>query len=411
MESCERRASEPPPANTQNDWTVTMAATMRKSPPLPLANQTPTPAVLLEGVTRAYGGQPVVSGVDLAVYPGEFMSIVGPSGCGKTTLLRLIAGFEQPDSGHININGRRMEGVPTYLRNTAIVVQNFALFRNMTVQQNVEFGLDMRGVGREERERRARSMLDLVGLSGLEYRQVDQLSGGQRQRVALARALVVEPDVLLLDEPLGSLDANLRVRMQSELKRLQRSLGITFVHVTGNQSEAIAMADRIAVVGNGRIAQEGVPRDVYRNPATRFVAQFMGNNNLIPATIASVDAAAGTASVSSTLGEMTLMTNNVHPGDRGALCIRTDRVQFISSGEPEPEYTVTGTIVGEEFAGSTLTYDVHVGIDAPLRIERHLSMRELRDRGTSDTVTIGWNRADMRFVTEDEARETTGDAA
>jgi spermidine/putrescine transport system ATP-binding protein len=388
-----------------------MAATMRKSPPSPLANQTPTPAVLLDGVTRAYGGQLVVSGVDLAVYPGEFVSIVGPSGCGKTTLLRLIAGFEQPDSGHITINGRRMEGVPTYLRNTAIVVQNFALFRNMTVQQNVEFGLDMRGVGREERERRARSMLDLVGLSGLENRQVDQLSGGQRQRVALARALVVEPDVLLLDEPLGSLDANLRVRMQSELKRLQRSLGITFVHVTGNQSEAIAMADRIAVVGNGRIAQEGVPRDVYRNPATRFVAQFMGNNNLIPATIASVDAAAGTASLSSTLGEMTLMTDNVHPGDRGALCIRTDRVQFASSGEPEPEYTVAGTIVGEEFAGSTLTYDVQVGIGAPLRIERHLSMRELRDRGGSDTVTIGWNRADMRFVTEDEARETTGDAA
>jgi len=388
-----------------------MAATMRKSPPSPLANQTPTPAVLLDGVTRAYGGQLVVSGVDLAVYPGEFVSIVGPSGCGKTTLLRLIAGFEQPDSGHITINGRRMEGVPTYLRNTAIVVQNFALFRNMTVQQNVEFGLDMRGVGREERERRARSMLDLVGLSGLENRQVDQLSGGQRQRVALARALVVEPDVLLLDEPLGSLDANLRVRMQSELKRLQRSLGITFVHVTGNQSEAIAMADRIAVVGNGRIAQEGVPRDVYRNPATRFVAQFMGNNNLIPATIASVDAAAGTASLSSTLGEMTLMTDNVHPGDRGALCIRTDRVQFASSGEPEPEYTVAGTIVGEEFAGSTLTYDVQVGIGAPLRIERHLSMRELRDRGGSDTVTIGWNRADMRFVTEDEARQTTGDAA
>ena len=158
-----------------------MSATMRNLLLLPLANQTPTPAVLLEGVTRAYGSQLVVSGVDgPAVYPGEFVSIVGPSGCGKTTLLRLIAGFEQPDSGHITINGRRMEGVPTYLRNTAIVVQNFALFRNMTVQQNVEFGLDMRGVGREERQRRARSMLDLVGLSGLEYRQVDQLSGGQR---------------------------------------------------------------------------------------------------------------------------------------------------------------------------------------------------------------------------------------
>ena len=193
--------------------------------------------------------------------------------------------------------------------------------------------------------------------------------------MALARALVVEPDVLLLDEPLGSLDANLRVRMQSELKRLQRSLGITFVHVTGNQREAIAMADRIAVVGNGRIAQEGVPRDVYRNPATRFVAQFMGNNNLIPATIASIDAAAGTASVSSTLGEMTLMTNNMHPGDRGALCSHgPGPVRLL--WRARTEYMVTGTIVGEEFAGSTLTYDVHVGIAAPLRIERHLSMRE-----------------------------------
>jgi spermidine/putrescine transport system ATP-binding protein len=384
---------------------------MRKSPMLPLTNQTQTAAVVLEGVTRAYGGQPIVSEVDLAVYPGEFVSIVGPSGCGKTTLLRLIAGFEQPDSGLIKINGRRMEGVPTFLRNTAIVVQNFALFRSMTVQQNVEFGLEMRGLGRAERVRRARSMLDLVGLSGLEFRQVDQLSGGQRQRVALARALVVEPDVLLLDEPLGSLDANLRVRMQSELKRLQRSLGIAFVHVTGNQSEAIAMADRIAVMGNGRIAQEGVPRDVYRNPATRFVAQFMGNNNLIPATIVGVDAAAGTANLSSALGEMTLTTNNMHLGDRGALCIRTDRVQFVSSGEPKLEYTVTGTIVGEEFAGSTLTYDVQIGIGAPLRIERHLSMRELRDRDASDAVTLGWNRADMRFVTEDGARETPGDAA
>ncbi len=400
----------PPLANIRNDSTVTMAAPMGESPALSLATPSRTPAVLLDGVTRAYGGQPVVSRVDLAVYPGEFVSIVGPSGCGKTTLLRLIAGFEQPDSGHININGRRMEGIPTYLRNTAIVVQNFALFRNMTVQRNVEFGLDMRGVGREERARRARSMLDLVGLSGLELRQVDQLSGGQRQRVALARALVVEPDVLLLDEPLGSLDANLRVRMQSELKRLQRSLGITFVHVTGNQSEAIAMADRIAVMGNGRIAQEGVPHDVYRNPATRFVAQFMGNNNLIPATIASVDAAAGTATISSALGEMTLKTNNVRPGDRGALCIRTDRIQFVASGEPEPEYVVAGTIVGEEFAGSTLTYDVQVGIDAPLRIERHLSMRELRGRGSNDTVTLGWNRTDIRFVTEDGARDTTGGA-
>lgn len=386
-----------------------MATLMQESRAATPGNQ--TPAVLLEGVTRAYDGHPVVSGVDLAVYPGEFVSIVGPSGCGKTTLLRLIAGFEQPDRGHISINGRRMDGVPTYLRNTAIVVQNFALFRNMTVQQNVEFGLDMRGVGRQERAERARSMLDLVGLSGLEVRHVDQLSGGQGQRVALARALVVEPDVLLLDEPLGSLDANLRVRMQSELKRLQRSLGITFVHVTGNQSEAIAMADRIAVVGNGRIAQEGAPHFVYRNPATRFVAQFMGNNNLILATIVSVDATSGAASLASDLGPMTAMANNVQPGDRGALCIRTDRVQFVSPGEPEPEHTVTGTIVGEEFAGSMLTYHVEVGAGAPLRIERHLSVRELRDHTASGAVTLGWNGADVRFVAEDEAFVPSGGAA
>lgn len=374
--------------------------------PVPPASQHhQPPAVLLEEVTRAYGGQPVVRGVNLAIAPGEFVSIVGPSGCGKTTLLRLIAGFEQPDSGHISISGRRMDGVPTYLRNTAIVVQNFALFRNMTVQQNVEFGLDMRGVGRQEREERTRTMLDHVGLTGLESRRVDQLSGGQRQRVALARALVVEPDVLLLDEPLGSLDANLRVRMQSELKRLQRTLGITFVHVTGNQSEAIAMADRIAVVGSGRIAQEGVPHFVYRNPATRFVAQFMGNNNLIPATVVSIDPQAGAASLESDLGPVTVAARSVQPGERGALCIRTDRVRFVSPGDPAPEHEARGTIVGEDFAGSTHTYHVEIGASTPMRIERHLSVRDFRAPAADGAVTLGWNSADIRFVTGGEGRQ------
>ncbi|MFM9108053.1 MAG: ABC transporter ATP-binding protein, partial [Chloroflexota bacterium] len=328
-------------------------------PPAAAHTQTQSPAVRLDGISRAYDGAAVLRDVSLAVAPGEFVSIVGPSGCGKTTLLRIIAGFEPPDTGSVEIFGRSMNGVPAYLRNTAIVVQNFALFRNMTVQQNVEFGLEMRNLPKPERARKAGEMLDVVGLAGLGGRRVDQLSGGQRQRVALARALVVQPDVLLLDEPLGALDANLRVRMQSELKGLQRSLGITFVHVTGNQAEAMAMADRMVVIGHGRVIQEGRPHDVFRHPRTRFVARFMGNSNLVPGRLAAVDPATGRGTIETALGVFGLDAQGAAPGAEGALCVRTDRLRFASPGDGGDR--IAGTLIGEEFSGATMTYLVEAG--------------------------------------------------
>ncbi|WP_306889339.1 ABC transporter ATP-binding protein [Ancylobacter amanitiformis] len=242
-----------------------------------------TPAVRFAGVVRHFGTVRAVDGVDLAIAPGEFFAMLGPSGSGKTTCLRLIAGFEQPDAGHIAIFGESVEGLPPYRRAVNTVFQDYALFPHLCVGDNVAYGLRVRGVGRAERDTLAREALAMVKLAGMEARRPAQLSGGQRQRVALARALVVRPKVLLLDEPLGALDLKLREEMQSELKSLQRALGLTFVFVTHDQGEALSMADRVAVFNEGRIVQVGPPEQVYERPATRFVAQFVGSANVLGA--------------------------------------------------------------------------------------------------------------------------------
>ncbi|MCK0196493.1 ABC transporter ATP-binding protein [Ancylobacter sp. 6x-1] len=241
------------------------------------------PAVRFAGVVRHFGAVKAADGVDLAVAPGEFFAMLGPSGSGKTTCLRLIAGFEQPDAGHIEIFGETVEGLPPYRRAVNTVFQDYALFPHLSVGENVAYGLRVRGVGRAERERLAREALGLVKLGGMETRRPAQLSGGQRQRVALARALVLRPKVLLLDEPLGALDLKLREEMQVELKGLQRALGLTFVFVTHDQGEALSMADRVAVFNEGRIVQVGPPEEVYERPATRFVAGFVGAANVLSA--------------------------------------------------------------------------------------------------------------------------------
>jgi putative spermidine/putrescine transport system ATP-binding protein len=253
-----------------------------------------TPAVRFEKVSRRFGEVRAVDEVSLAVGSGEFFSMLGPSGSGKTTCLRLIAGFEQPDSGHIEIFGETAEGVPPYRRAVNTVFQDYALFPHMSVGDNVAYGLMVRGVAKSERRRRAREILDLVKLSGLEERRPAALSGGQRQRVALARALVVKPKVLLLDEPLGALDLKLREQMQVELKALQREVGISFVYVTHDQGEALSMSDRVAVFNHGRIVQVGTPTEIYERPSTRFVADFVGGSNVIePAFAASLGLAPG----------------------------------------------------------------------------------------------------------------------
>jgi putative spermidine/putrescine transport system ATP-binding protein len=240
-----------------------------------------TPAVSFQTVSRHFGSVRAVDRVDLDIGEGEFFAMLGPSGSGKTTCLRLIAGFEQPTSGHIEIFGETAEGVPPYRRNVNTVFQDYALFPHLNVIDNVAYGLMIKGVDRVSRTRQAEEALDLVRLPGYGARKPGQLSGGQRQRVALARALVNKPKVLLLDEPLGALDLKLRESMQEELKTLQRTLGITFVFVTHDQGEALSMADRVAVFNEGRIMQVGAPEEIYRRPRTRFVADFVGSSNVL----------------------------------------------------------------------------------------------------------------------------------
>jgi putative spermidine/putrescine transport system ATP-binding protein len=239
------------------------------------------PAVRLAGLRKSYGQIAAVAGVDLEIAPGEFFTMLGPSGSGKTTLLRLIAGFERPDAGSVELGGTDVTRQPPYARDVNTVFQDYALFPHMNVIENVEYGLRVKRIPRAQRRTRAEAALEMVRLTGLSGRKPIQLSGGQRQRVALARAIVNEPEVLLLDEPLGALDLKLRQEMQLELKRIQREVRITFIYVTHDQEEALTMSDRLAVFNQGQIEQLGDPVDVYERPASEFVAGFIGVSNLL----------------------------------------------------------------------------------------------------------------------------------
>jgi spermidine/putrescine ABC transporter ATP-binding subunit len=242
------------------------------------------PAVELRGVSRRFGEAVAVERLDLELAQGEFFALLGPSGCGKTTTLRMIGGFELPSTGQILLDGRDVTTLPSYRRNVNTVFQSYALFPHLSVSENVAFGLRRKGIGSAETKRKVENHLEMVGLAGFGKRRPAQLSGGQQQRVALARALVNEPKVLLLDEPMGALDAKIRKTMQAELKRIQREVGITFLYVTHDQAEAMSMADRLGVMNAGLIEDMGAPDRVYDHPATRFVAEFLGTCNVLPLT-------------------------------------------------------------------------------------------------------------------------------
>jgi putative spermidine/putrescine transport system ATP-binding protein len=275
------------------------------------ASVSDAPAIRLSGLRKSFGAIEAVAGIDLDIADGEFFSMLGPSGSGKTTVLRLIAGFEQPSAGTVLLSGRDVTRLAPFDRDVNTVFQDYALFPHMTVQQNVEYGLRVRKVPNPERRTRADAALATVRLQGFGDRKPTQLSGGQRQRVALARALVNRPRVLLLDEPLGALDLKLREEMQVELKAIQREVGITFVFVTHDQEEALTMSDRIAVFHNGRIEQVGPPADVYERPATAFVAGFVGTSNLLS-------------------GEAALHIL----GRTGTFSVRPEKIQLSTDGRP-----------------------------------------------------------------------------
>jgi putative spermidine/putrescine transport system ATP-binding protein len=358
-----------------------MPTDMPKEAPVadPGAARAPTglPAVRLTGLSKSFGSLAAVAGVDLEIAEGEFFTMLGPSGSGKTTLLRLIAGFERPDAGVVELGGRDVTRQPPYARDVNTVFQDYALFPHMSVRQNVEYGLRVRRVPRAQRQRRAEAALQMVRLAGLGGRKPVQLSGGQRQRVALARAIVNEPEVLLLDEPLGALDAKLRQEMQSELKRIQREVGITFVYVTHDQEEALTMSDRLAVFNQGRIEQLGTPVDVYERPASDFVAGFIGISNLLER-------------------------------DGQHITVRPEKIRLLADGEPAPpgSHTEPGRIEDVVYLGMLTRYLVSLADGSRLTaVQQNVdgyAADVLGARGTA--VTVAW-RDELSYEITPEREE------
>jgi putative spermidine/putrescine transport system ATP-binding protein len=314
------------------------------------------------GLRKKYGAVVALDGVDLTIARGEFFTLLGPSGSGKTTLLRLIAGFERPDGGRIELGGRDIAPVPPYSRDVNTVFQDYALFPHMTVTENIQYGLKVRRVPKAERRERAAGALEMVRLAGLGDRKPSELSGGQRQRVALARAIVNQPQVLLLDEPLGALDFKLRQEMQIELQHVQRGVGITFVYVTHDQEEALAMSDRIAVLSQGRIEQVGTPLEVYERPRTDFVAGFIGISNLIER-------------------------------DGKHMTIRPEKIRLLADGEEPPAgaRVETGRIRDVVYAGVLTRYvvDLDAGGELVVARQNEQAPAAIHDHGATP-ARIAW---------------------
>jgi putative spermidine/putrescine transport system ATP-binding protein len=334
------------------------------------------PAVRLSGLRKSYGHVDAVAGVDLEIAAGEFFTMLGPSGSGKTTLLRLIAGFERPDAGSVELAGRIVTNDPPYARNVNTVFQDYALFPHMTVGENVAYGLRVRRIPRPRRREQAEAALAMVRLTGMSDRKPIQLSGGQRQRVALARAIVNEPEVLLLDEPLGALDLKLRQEMQLELKRIQREVGITFIYVTHDQEEALTMSDRLAVFNQGQIEQLGTPEAVYEHPASEFVAGFIGFSNVL------------------------------HRGGR-EITVRPEKIRLLGASEQAPAgaHTEPGRIEEVTYLGMVTRYVVELEAGGRLTAVRQnletAAAEALAARG--QPVLVAW-RDDQSFEIQDETR-------
>ncbi|KXS38769.1 ABC transporter ATP-binding protein [Modicisalibacter sp. 'Wilcox'] len=333
-------------------------------------------SIRLEGLHKRFGRDTVaLDGVDLTIEAGEFFTLLGPSGCGKTTLLRILAGLEEPNAGRLWIGGRDVTDTPPHRRSVNTVFQSYALFPHLSVRDNLAFGLRMRGESAAERERKVAEVAEFIQLGSLVERRVDQLSGGQKQRIALARALVCEPDVLLLDEPLSALDAGLRSQLQVELQRLQKRLGMTFVFVTHDQDEAMVMSDRIAVLDGGVIQQVGTPSEVYEHPANAFVARFMGHDNLVAITAVDGDR------VETRLGWLRLAPAERRAESDGWLLIRPETL-VLDDALPEGYNRLEGTVEERLYRGSRIEYRVTVNGQPLMVVASNLGQRmhEIGDR-------------------------------
>ncbi len=415
-------------------------------PERPDAASSPVYDVELLGVSKTFGTAAAVRDLTLRVEHGTFFSLLGPSGCGKTTTLRLIAGFEQPTTGRITIGGQDTTGLPPYRRDCNTVFQSYALFPHLSVFDNIAYGLRQQRLGKAEIAQRVEEALAMVRLPAAGKRRPPQLSGGQQQRVALARALVNRPTVLLLDEPLSALDLKLRKEMQSELKALQRAVGITFIYVTHDQEEAITLSDRIAVMNAGRIEQEGTPEQIYQRPRTRFVADFIGLTNFIPGTAAAPGRDAGSNQsageptsllVATPIGEIACGGEQpqVSPGERVTLTLRPERIQLLpaESAVPEGWNAAEGVVAQAIYMGPQSEYHIALGSagEQSLTVRRQNSGEllpaeldstgtvvggtdlQLRAFGPGERVTLAWRREASLILREtgNEAWQEGGQTA
>ncbi|MCG7630240.1 ABC transporter ATP-binding protein [Epibacterium sp. MM17-32] len=359
----------------------------------------------LAGLAKSYGSFIAVEEFSLDIAQGEFIAIMGPSGCGKTTSLRMLAGLETADRGEITLAGNRIDQLPVWERETPMVWQSLALFPFMTVRENVEFGLKMRGVTGPERRRRADDWLNRLGISTYADRNVARLSGGQRQRVALARSLVLEPKVLLLDEPLSALDAHMAIKMQGELKKLQRELGITFVYVTHSHSEAFSLADRVVIMNAGRVEQIGSPQDIFLRPRSKFVAQFVGGISLLEGKVSGSE---GSKRFLDTRDGKVRLANSggLAEGARADLAVRADRISVtVEPGWGENE--IACTLVSEEFAGAVV--NLHLETASGRSLVAQLQQRDLEqlDASIGARVYASWH-SDDGFILESAQQSAAG---
>lgn len=348
----------------------------------------------LSGLEKSFDGNLILRGISLDVRQGEFVTLLGPSGCGKTTTLRIIAGLLEPDAGTVMLDGKEITHLAPEKRDVNTVFQNYALFPHMNVEKNISYGLRIKGVKRPEWQKRVEEMLKLVQLEGYEKRMPAQLSGGQRQRVAIARAVVLNPCLLLLDEPLGALDLKLRQQMQQELKEIQKRLGIAFVYITHDQEEALNMSDRIAIMREGRFEQIGSPEEIYERPQTRFAAGFIGQTNLLEMQVAAVDERGLTLEYAGTKIGARKPDFEVKPGDTVALSLRTERIGFAHT--PTAECALPGVLKSRHYAGGSMRAIIQLDSGRDVLVLCQSSERAQGEIG--ERVFLSWNRDEAPVV-------------